>query len=136
MSAASCKIKTIAICFRGFELTPEQAELAVGKKACEAGARGDPVNPGVKSILKRSFIRYAVSLPDTCRVDELIPALWSSLGGVERIQEAVDVIKSDFIEVDLMLPVKGSDEQIGGFILPSSVKELGLLGATLTFQFV
>ena len=136
MNNAPDKVKTIAICFRGFELTPEQVELAVGKKACETGVRGDPVKLGVKSILKRSFVRYAVSLPDSCRIDELVPALWSSLGGVERIQEAVGVIKSDFIEVDLMLPVKGSDEQVGGFIMPSSVKELGLLGATLTFQFV
>ncbi|WP_213629371.1 MULTISPECIES: hypothetical protein [Pseudomonas] len=136
MSATPNKVKTVALCLRGFELTPEQVESAIGRKASETGTRGEPVKPGVKSLLKRSFVRFSVQFPDGCRIDELIPALWTHLGGIERIREARDTIKPEFLEIDLVLPVKSSDEQEGGFIPPSTIAELSLLGASLSFQFL
>ncbi|MBS7662410.1 hypothetical protein I0D00_10735 [Pseudomonas lalucatii] len=136
MSTTPNKVKTVALCLRGFELTPEQVESATGRKASETGTRGEPVKPGVKSLLKRSFVRFSVQIPNGCRIDELIPALWTHLGGIERIREARDIIKPEYLEVDLVLPVKNSDEQEGGFIPPSTITELSLLGASLSFQFL
>lgn len=48
-------------------------------------------------------------------MDEMIPALWIHLGGMDRIREIKEKIKPEYLEVDLVLPVKGSEEQEGGF---------------------
>jgi hypothetical protein len=69
-------------------------------------------------------------------MDEMIPALWIHLGGMDRIREIKEKIKPEYLEVDLVLPVKGSEEQEGGFLSPSTLAELSLLGGTLSFQFL
>lgn len=129
-------IKSVALCLRGFELAPNQVESMIGVSATESGVRGEPVRPGVKSLLKRSFIRFSVEFPDGCRLDEMIPTLLNHLGGVNHIREVRDQIKPEFLEIDMVLPVKSSDEQEGGFLPPKTLFELSLLGASVSFQFL
>ncbi len=129
-------IKSVTLCLRGFELTPKQVESIIGVTTSESGTRGEPVRSGVKSLLKRSFVRFSVEFPDGCRLDEMIPTLLTHLGGVNHIREVRDQIKPEFLEVDMVLPVKSSDEQEGGFLPPPTLVELSLLGASLSFQFL
>jgi hypothetical protein len=129
-------IKSVALCLRGFELTPKQVESIIGVTASESGTRGEPVRPGMKSLLKRSFVRFSVEFPDGCRLDEMIPTLLIHLGGVNHIREVRDQIKPEFLEIDMVLPVKSSDEQEGGFLSAPTLVELSLLGASLSFQFL
>lgn len=129
-------IKSVALCLRGFELTPKQVESIIGVTASESGTRGEPVRSGVKSLLKRSFVRFSVEFPDGCRLDEMIPTLLTHLGGVNHIREVRDQIKPEFLEIDMVLPIKNSDEQEGGFLPPPTLVELSLLGASLSFQFL
>lgn len=136
MNTIPTVIKSVALCLRGFELTPKQVESIIGTTASEAGTCGEPVKPGVRTLLKRSFVRFSVEFPDGCRIDEMIPALWAHLGGVESIREARDKVNPEFLEIDVVLPIKSSDEQEGGFIPPSTLAELSLLGASLSFQFL
>lgn len=128
--------KSVALCLRGFELNPAQAEAIIGVSASELGARGEPVKPGVKSLLRRSFVRYSVEFSQDCRIDEMIPALWAYVGGFDKIKNATGKVKPEFLEIDLVLAVKNSDEQEGGFLPPETLAELSLLGASLTFQFL
>ncbi|CZT25942.1 hypothetical protein [Pseudomonas cerasi] len=129
-------IKSVALSIRGFDLAPKKVESIIGVAASELGMRGEPVRPGVKALLKRSFVRFSVSFPDGCRLDEMIPALLIYLGGINHIRECRDKIKPEFLEIDMILPVKNSNEQEGGFIAPSTLAELSQLGASLSFQFL
>lgn len=130
------EVRSVALCLRGFELTPKQVESIIGVSASESGTRGEPVRSGVKSLLKRSFVRFSVEFPDGCRLDEMIPTLLTHLGGVNHLCEVRDQIKPEFLEIDMVLPVKSSDEQEGGFLPPPTLVELSLLGASLSFQFL
>ncbi|WP_139210279.1 hypothetical protein [Pseudomonas delhiensis] len=121
---------------RGIELNPKQVELMFGVAASELGIRGELARPTVKTRLKRSFVRFSLMFPNSCRMDEMIPALWIHLGGMDRICEIKEKIKPECLEVDLVLPIKGSEEQEGGFLSTSTLAELCLLGVTLSFQFV
>jgi len=54
----------------------------------------------------------------------------------DRIREIKEKIKPEYLEVDLVLPVNDSEEQEGGFLSPSTLAELSLLGGTLSLQFI
>lgn len=49
--------RSVALSFRGFELSPKQVELLIGQSATERGVINEPVKPGVKALLKRSYVR-------------------------------------------------------------------------------
>ncbi|MGY2224926.1 hypothetical protein ACW9IK_19755 [Pseudomonas gingeri] len=136
MSGRPKPVKSVALSLRGFELSTAQVESIMGRAPSESGSRGEAPKPGVKSLLKRSFVRYSVECAHDCRIDEMIPALWSHLGGFDKIRDACGKVKPEFLEVDLVLPVKHSDEQEGGFLPCAILAELSLLGATLSFQFL
>jgi hypothetical protein len=133
---ALVKPKSIAICFRGFELSVDEVESFMGKIASSKGSQGGPVKNGVKTILKRSFVRYSMDVNDECRLDEIMPRLFESLGGVKAISSVRDKVLPEFVDVDITIPVKGSEDQEGGFISRETLADLTLLCATLSFRFV
>jgi hypothetical protein len=108
----------------------------IGVAASETGSQGEPVRPGVKTLLKRSFVRVSVEFPDGCRLDEMIPTLFARVGGVNHLCEIRERVSPEFLEIDLLLPVKDSDEQEGGFLPATTLADLNRLRATLSFQFV
>jgi len=136
MNSKRVRPKSVALSLRGFELAPEQVESIVGLPVSEAGTKGERAKPGVKTLLKRSFVRFAIEFPDTCRIDEMIPALLAKLGGVSHLCEVRDRVLPEFFEIDLTLPVKNSEDQEGGFLPPSTLADLSRLRASLSFQFI
>lgn len=66
-----------------------------GVAVSESGVRGEFARPAIKNRLKRSFVRFSLAFPNSCRMDEIIPALWIHLGGVDRIHEIKEKIKPD-----------------------------------------
>lgn len=128
--------RSVALTFRGFELSPKQVELLIGQSATERGVINEPVKPGVKALLKRSYVRYEFAAPNGCRLDEMIPLLFSQLGGGRHLMNVKDQAIPEIVEVDIVLYVKKSEEQEGGFLTPSSLFELSQLGAKLSFQFL
>jgi hypothetical protein len=128
--------KTVSLTFRGFELSPCQIEEMLGVKASETGQRGAHVKPGVKAVLKRSFVRFAIELDSSSRLDQVVPALLHHVGGVERIKKVRDAVMPEFFELDIIWPVKSSDEQEGGFLPPSVLSDLSRLECALTFGFI
>ena len=136
MKPKSRKVKSVALCFRGFDLSPEQVESIVGRIASEKGCKGEPVRLGVKTLLVRSFARFSIELPDTSRLDEIIPILLSSLGGISHLNQVREQISPEFLDIGITLPVKGSDDQEGGFLSPETLAYLSMLHSTLSFEFI
>jgi hypothetical protein len=128
--------KSISLTFRGFDISPQEVQLIVGVTASSFGSRSEPVKQGVKSLLKRSFANFSVEFPNGCRLDEMFPALMSHLGGVHHLCDVRDRVRPEFFELDIVLPVKGSEEQEGGFLPPAIIADLFLLKVNLTFQFL
>ena len=129
-------IKSASLTFRGFDLALEEVDRIVGVAAGFSGVRGEPVKQGVARLLNRSFARYAIDFSDGCRLDEMIPKLLNNLGGVTHLSEAKAKISPEFFEINLVLRVKDSKDQEGGFLSPSTLAEIAQLGVTLSFEFL
>lgn len=136
MSPKSSAFRSIALCLRGFEMSPEQVELLIGVPASELGSKGEPVKSGVKTLLSRSFVRFSMEFKNEIRLDEMVPVFFDSLGGVRHLSEVRDRVLPEFFDVGIALPVKSSGEQDGGFLPPGFWADLCLLRTTLSFQFV
>jgi hypothetical protein len=128
--------RRVSLVFRGFEVDPSTIEASLGLTASSSGQRGKPVKPGVEAILRRSFVCYCIELGVDARLDQMIAAMIDHLGGVARIAEARDQAAVELLQLDIMLPVKGSEEQEGGLIPIESLNDLSHLGCSLSFQFV
>ena len=120
--------------FRGFDLPATQVEALVGVSASSLANKGEPLKPGVRPVV-RSVIRWSVEFPDTARLDEMIPCVIRRAGGVKRLSEAKAKVRPEFLELDLSLFIRDSDEQEGGFFDPSSLAMVAELGATLSLGF-
>jgi hypothetical protein len=132
---AVMKKKIAALTFRGFEVDPCQIEQMLGVKASDIGRRGSPIKPGVKTLSKRSFARFAIEIDANSRLDQVVPSLLTYLGGVEKIRSVRDVVLPEFFELDITWPVKSSDEQEGGFFPTSIVSDLFHLQCAVSFGF-
>lgn len=128
--------KEIALTFRGFECSPELVEELLGVRASEKGVRGNPVKPGVKASLRRSFARFAVALDPSSRLDQIVPNLLDELGGLDNVMSVRESVIPEFFEVDILWSVKNSEEQEGGFFPSSVISDLAILKCSLSFSFV
>lgn len=136
MTSKQIRFRSISLTFRGFELTPQEVESFVGVTATRLGNRGEPVKPGVKTLLKRSVAKYSLEFPSGCRLDEMVPALMQHLGGISHLCNVRDRVSPEFFEIDIVLPIKGSEEQEGGFFPSEVIADLYNLRASLSFQFL
>ena len=128
--------KEVSLIFRGFEFSPEHVEELLGVRASEKGVRGNPVRPGVKTTLKRSFARFSVALDPIVRLDQVIPLLLHELGGLDRLIGVRDSVAPEFFEIGILWPVKRSEEQEGGFFSSSAISDLAGLRCSLSFSFL
>jgi len=124
----------VTLTFRGFDCAPAVVTDLIGVSPHKVGERGQTHKSG--SSIKRSFVSYALALPEGTRLDEMIPAMLEHLGGVEVLLRAKHRVSPEFLEFDLLLPIKNSSNQEGGFLSEASISDLHALGATLSFGFV
>jgi len=136
MNSRAAAFKAISLTLRGFNATPQEVEAIVGVSASKLGSRGEPVKPNVKTLLRRSFTKFSMQFPNDCRLDEMVPALLTHLGGVDHLCEVREQVQPDFFEIDIVLPIKGSEEQEGGFLSPTTIADLCILRVSLSFQFL
>ena len=106
----------------------------VGTTSTALGVRGIPRKQGTRP-LKRSFAAWEMEFSDSTRIDEMIPALINSIGGVDHLVSIRDKVMPEFFEIDLSLWIKDSDEQEGGFIDRQTIAMLSRLGVTLSLGF-
>ncbi|ASR42749.1 hypothetical protein BEN78_04460 [Xanthomonas citri pv. mangiferaeindicae] len=93
------------------------------------------MRPGVKATLKRSFARFSLALDPNVRLDQVIPLLLDELGGLDRLIGVRDSVAPEFLEIDILWPVKNSEEQEGGFFPSSVISNLAGLRCSLSFSF-
>lgn len=121
-----------SVTFRGFEMPSSQLESLVGVAATELGTRGTPRKPGT-TPLQRSFATWKLAFPDAALLEEMIPALLARVGGADHLHAVQQRVSAEFLEVDVALWVKDSQDQEGGFIDAESIAMLAKMGATLSF---
>lgn len=128
--------REISLTFRGFEKSPSEVVNLVGVEPSFVGTKGAPIKPGVKTLLTRSAVKFTVSFKEGVRLAEMVPAIIEYAGGVDHLRKVSDLVNPEFIEVNLVLPVKYSEEQEGGSIQSKDLGELYALGASLSFEFL
>ncbi|MFK8067689.1 MAG: hypothetical protein AB8D52_05540 [Gammaproteobacteria bacterium] len=127
--------KSVTFCFRGFEVSPDEVESLLGIRV-RKGKRGEPIKQNVTTKLKRSYVAFDKELSDNCRLDNIIPSLLETLGGIDHLCYVRDLISPEFIDIDIVLRIKNSDEQEGGFFPYETLNEIALLRASFSFQFL
>jgi hypothetical protein len=123
-----------SITFRGFELPATEVEAFVGVKASSLANKGEVLKPGTRP-LNQSVATWSIDFPDATRLDEMIPILIGSVGGVEQLARAKGKVSPEFFELDLALFIKDSEEQEGGFLDHSTMAMVSSLGLTLSLGF-
>lgn len=67
---------------------------------------------------------------------EVIPRIINYAGGLDYLCVIKEKIRSEYLELNIVMPIKKSLEQEGGFISLESVSDLNRLGASLSFEFL
>lgn len=128
--------KEVSLTLRGFACSPDDVEELFAVPATKKGNAGAPVKPTTSTRLKRSFVQFSIPLAAETRLDEVIPILIKALGGVEQIESARRKVSPEFLEADITWPIKGSDEQEGGYFSVQSLADLARLECGLSFGFL
>jgi len=128
--------RSASLTFRGFGEAPETVERLVGVKAAFRGAKGAHLKPGVGSPLIRSAVGFALEFAPQTSLNDMVVSLLEHLGGVEHLCKVREDVLPEYFELDLVLPVKRSDEQEGGFIAPTTLDAMCKLKISLSFQFL
>lgn len=128
--------KSASLTFRGFDGKPEDIQQLIGVTATRLGLCGTPIKAGVATQWKKSVASFALEFESATLLCEMIPLLLSHLGGVEHLSTVRDRISPENFEIDIVLPIKHSEEQEGGFISPASLANLSQLHVSLSFQFL
>ena len=128
--------KQVSLTVRGFAHSVDEVERLFVVPATKKGTAGEPVKPGATSRLTRSFVKFAVPLNPETRLDEVVPKLLEALGGLHKISSARREVSPDYFEIDITWPIKGSDEQEGGYFSKEVLANLSQLECTLSFSFL
>lgn len=128
--------KAIALAFRGFDADPEFVQQLIGVKASSLGRAGRPVRPGVSTILKRSFVEFSIDFENEIRIDEMVPKLLAYLGGIDHVVGIRQAITPEFLEINILLPIKHSDEQESGFFPIDVIASMFEMRCSLSFEFI
>ena len=130
------KIKRSAsITFRGFTLPPEEVQRLVGLKAALLAQSGHAMTPNRPNVWLRSAAKFTVEFTDETLIVDMIPAILKSAGGVDHLCRVRDQVSPEFVEIDLLLPIKSSLSQDDGYVNSETLHDLCRLGATLGLGF-
>ena len=117
-------------------MTPEHVESLVGIEAQLRGLRGTPMRPNRPNVWQRSVVQFEIEFADGFPIVEMIPALLEHTKGVEHLCAVREQVLPEFFEVNLVLPIKFSEEQEDGFLTVETLGDLHRLRTTLGLSFV
>ncbi|GFM91948.1 MULTISPECIES: hypothetical protein [Pseudomonas] len=135
MSSLSVRTKSVSLTFRGFDLTAEEVVALVGVAASRLGNRGEPVKPGVKTRLTRSYAIFSLDFLNDYELCEMLPALLTHLGGINHLFQIQSQIQPEFSEIHFDLPVAASDESQEGYLSTTVIADVSQLKASISFGF-
>ncbi len=127
--------RSASLTFRGFLLSPEEVESLVGTKAVLLAQSGQPMRPGRPNVWARSAAKFKIEFEDNVPIVDMIPAILAHAGGLEHLYAVRNQISPEFLEIDLVLPIKKSEAQEDGYVDVPTLQELAHLQATLGLSF-
>ncbi len=135
MTSSTTRVKSVSMTFRGFDIQAEDVVALVGVAASRSGNRGEPVKPGVKTLLSRSYVKFSRGFASDEELSDMLPALFAHVGGTDRIKGVLDVVRPEFVEIHFDLPVRQSEDSQDGYLQERSVWEASQLKASISFSF-
>jgi hypothetical protein len=88
------------------------------------------------NVWQRSAAQFEVEFTDEILIVDMIPALLAHTGGVEHLRLVRDQVLPEFLEINLLLPIKSSVSQDDGYVASETLQDLCHLGATLGLGFL
>lgn len=128
--------RSASITFRGFAMAPEELQRLVGVEAVLLAQSGQPMGPNRPNVWPRSAVKFVVEFTDETLIVDMIPAILAYAGGVEHLCSVRDQVSPEFLEINLVLPIKHSESQDDGYVESETLQELCRLGATLGLSFL
>jgi len=114
---------------------PEEVLRLVGLKATLLAQSGNAMTPNRPNVWLRSAAKFTVEFTDETRIVDMIPAILRRAGGVDHLCWVRDQISPEFVEIDLLMPIKYSPSQDDGYVASETSHDLCRLGATLGLSF-
>ncbi|WP_377161134.1 hypothetical protein ACFJIX_14350 [Roseateles sp. UC29_93] len=134
MNSVTSRKKSVTLIFRGFDMKAEDVVRLVGG-AASCGNRGEPVKPGVSTLLSRSYARFSMDFTSDDELNDMLPALLALLGGGDRIRQLREQVQPEFLEFHVDLPARTSEDSQEGYLDESVIASLFQLKATISFGF-
>lgn len=128
--------RSASLTFRGFLKSPEEVERLVGTKAVLLAQSGQPMRPSRPNVWPRSAAKFQVEFEDNALIVDMIPAILAHAGGHEHLCSVRDQVLPEFLEINLVLPIRYSEAQEDGYVEAQTLQEVAQLGATLGLSFV
>jgi hypothetical protein len=126
----------VSLTFRGFDQSLDIVQKMLGNDDCKIGMRGDSVKLGSKTLLTKSYVKYNFEFECQPNIFDIVPKIITHAGGVSYLYSLKNKIDPEYLELNIVMPIKNSLEQEGGFISPESIAEINRLGASLSFEFL
>jgi hypothetical protein len=126
----------VSLTLRGFEQSKDIIAQILDSDDYKIGLCGEAVKPGVETLLKKSYIRFSVEFSSPPNIFDIVPAIISHSGGADYLCTAREEIQPEYTEINIVMPIKQSLEQEGGFISKESIKDIERLCASLSFEFL
>jgi hypothetical protein len=79
---------------------------------------------------------FQVELADDALIAYMVPAVLAHVGGLEHLCAVRDQVLPEFLEINLVLPIKFSEAQEDGYVEIETLRALAYLGATLGLSFL
>ena len=128
--------RSASLAFRGFAASPSDVQMLVGVDAKLLAQKGTQMRPNRPNTWQRSAVEFEVEFPDAFPIVEMVPALLAYTGGVEHLCGVRDQVLPEFFEINLVLPIKFSEEQEDGYLSVDTLADVSRLRTTIGFSFV
>jgi len=119
---------------RGFDMEPGAVETLMEIPAALLVQRGEARVPGGVPFA-RSAASWSMEFNESNRIEDLIPALLTHLGGVAHLSSVKSQVSPEFFEFDIAMWILDSTEQEGGSVGAPAIAALAELGASLSLGF-
>jgi hypothetical protein len=135
MNLSDYRKKNITLTFRGFALTAQEVATMVGVAPSMLGNIGEPVRPGVRTMLIRSYVLYEMNFANDYALCDMLPSFIKYLGGIDHICWVQSQVNPEFSELHFDLPVKSDIESQEGYLSAIDVEMICKIRGSISLGF-
>lgn len=128
--------RSASLTFRGFTTSAADVQALVGIDAKILAEKGEPMRSNRPNTWQQSVASFEIEFADALPIVEMVPALLAYAGGVEHLCGVRDQILPEFFEINLILPIRYSEEQEDGYLSLETLADIHRLRTTVGFSFV